>query len=192
MNENIYLIYKFISPSGKGYIGQTKNYIHRCYEHQKSSSGCTAFKRAIDKYDWDNFTHEILEKDLTLEEANIREVYWIEFHNTLAPNGYNLTTGGLNHKLSDETKQKMKDNHPDVNGENNPMWGYEWSEEQRENHSRFMTGRNGELNGMYGRTGENAICFGRVGDLHRRAAWMPTDPPVRLRSDSGASNARAD
>ena len=28
--------------------------------------------------------------------------------------------------------------------------------------------------------------------IHRRVAWMPTDPPVRLRSDSGASNARAD
>ena len=60
--DALYCIYMHISPSSKGYIGQTKRYDRRCYEHQYISNGCIAFKNAIDKHGWDNFTHEILEK----------------------------------------------------------------------------------------------------------------------------------
>jgi predicted GIY-YIG superfamily endonuclease len=44
-----YLIYKHTSPSSKSYIGQTKQYKRRCYEHQYYN-GCIAFKNAIKKY----------------------------------------------------------------------------------------------------------------------------------------------
>jgi len=34
------------------------------------------FGAVIEKYDWDNFTHEIIETNiLTIEEANAREQY---------------------------------------------------------------------------------------------------------------------
>lgn len=41
MSNNIYLIYKHTSPSGKSYIGLTNNYQRRCREH-KSSNICIA------------------------------------------------------------------------------------------------------------------------------------------------------
>ena len=42
---------------------------------------------------------------LTLEEANMYESKCIQEHNSFYPNGYNLTTGGGNKKLSEETKK---------------------------------------------------------------------------------------
>lgn len=36
------------------------------------------------------------------------------------------------------TKQKMKDNQPDRSGENNPMFGYKRTNEQKENQSKKM------------------------------------------------------
>lgn len=52
------------------------------------------FKNAILKYGWDNFEHEILEDGLTLDEANEKEKYYIQFYNSFGENGYNLTLGG--------------------------------------------------------------------------------------------------
>lgn len=54
----------------------------------------SCFYHAIQKYGWDNFEHEILENDLTFEQACTKEKYYISFYNTKAPNGYNLTDGG--------------------------------------------------------------------------------------------------
>ena len=104
----MYLIYKHTSPSGKSYIGQTNDIDRRNRDHNRSYSGCTAFCNAIQKYGWNSFTHEILIDNLTLEQANILEEHFIAQYNTLSPNGYNLTTGGNNRLLSEETKQKIR------------------------------------------------------------------------------------
>src|SRR5690606_30041328 len=52
------------------------------------------------------------------------ETFLIKELNTLAPNGYNLETGGHvnkhHHKL---TKEKMRENHWDCSGVNNPQFG---------------------------------------------------------------------
>jgi group I intron endonuclease len=100
-----YLIYCHTSPTGKKYIGQTNNYNRRCSEH-KTSKGCPAFHNAIIKYGWDNFNHEILDDGLSLEEANILEEFYISKYNSLAPNGYNLQTGGNNSRPSPLVIQK--------------------------------------------------------------------------------------
>src|SRR5665811_1174384 len=105
-----YLIYKHTSPSGKSYIGQTKNYERRCKEHQCSSSECRAFSSAIAKYTWDMFTHEILAEHLTIDEANVMEHQYIVDHNTIAPYGYNLTSGGLNRVVCEETRIIIRNN----------------------------------------------------------------------------------
>jgi group I intron endonuclease len=104
--DDTYVIYKHTSPSGKSYIGQTNNYDRRCSQH-KSSVDCRALSAAIKKHEWDNFQHEILMEGLSLEEANQWESALILKHNTLAPAGYNLRTGGLNSSPSDETKAKI-------------------------------------------------------------------------------------
>lgn len=103
---NNHLIYKHTIPSGKSYIGQTNNYVNRCNWH-KSQKGCRLFANAIKRYGWDNFIHEILISGLTLEQANKYEEFYISEHNSLAPNGYNLISGGLNNRHSDETKVKI-------------------------------------------------------------------------------------
>jgi group I intron endonuclease len=104
--DDTYLIYKHTSPSGKSYIGQTNDYRRRCSWHQ-TSTGCRRFATAIKKYGWSEFQHEILMEGLSLGEANHWESALILEHNTLTPNGYNLTTGGDNKLLSEETKSKI-------------------------------------------------------------------------------------
>ncbi|MDD4242716.1 MAG: GIY-YIG nuclease family protein [Bacilli bacterium] len=106
MNKT-YIIYKYTSPSGKGYIGQTCQQDVRARCHKSKNSPCIALSNSIKKYGYENFLYEILEEDLTLEEANIFEELYINEHNTLAPNGYNLTTGGNNYIRSDDTRRKM-------------------------------------------------------------------------------------
>ena len=73
-----YCIYKHILPNQKVYIGQTCdvkrrwracNYVGNCF-----------FYNAIQKYGWENITHEILEDNLTLEEANEKEKYYIALY----------------------------------------------------------------------------------------------------------------
>lgn len=101
-----FLIYKHTSPSGKSYIGQTKSYQKRNKEH-RLGCGCTAFSKAIRKYGWDSFTHQILAEGLSVEDANQKEIELIQQHGTLVPNGYNLRTGGENGLQSLETRARM-------------------------------------------------------------------------------------
>lgn len=90
-------IYKYTSPSGKCYIGQT------CKSTQAQRAGgmgfgyknCTVFWRAIQKYGWDNFEYEVLEKVDTSEMANQREKYYIQLYQSNNPQfGYNIYEGG--------------------------------------------------------------------------------------------------
>jgi group I intron endonuclease len=114
-----YTIYRHTNKiNGKSYIGQT------CQDPQKRWSnghGYNAkkqqiFYRAIAKYGWDNFEHEILEDGIaSLSEANEREKFWIANYHTWAYdpncNGYNMTQGGdgsPGRKMSDNTKAKLR------------------------------------------------------------------------------------
>lgn len=103
-----HLVYKFTSPSGKSYIGQTRNLRNRIAAH-KSKSGCIAFRDAISKYGFDSFTQEILKDNLTLDEANYWEEFYIAEFNTLVPHGYNLLSGGGNALHHEETKKKLSE-----------------------------------------------------------------------------------
>jgi predicted GIY-YIG superfamily endonuclease len=192
---NMYLIYKYTSPSGKSYIGQTKNIKEREKQHKKSKS-CRAFYYSIQKYGFKNFVREILEEHLTIDDANRRESYWIDFYNTIVPNGYNLRTGGLNNICSEETKIKMSKNRPDTNGENNPFFGKHHTDETKEllricnigkvhteetktkiglstigrscsveTKQKLSIARSGENNPMYGKSGILSPHFGNTGEL---------------------------
>lgn len=106
MNKR-FVIYIYTSPSGSSYIGQTCDMKRRAKYHQLTN-GCTAFSAAIAKYGWENFEHRLLEEDLTIEEANEKEIFWIAKLNTLSPNGYNLVTGGGSRGIpTEETRQRM-------------------------------------------------------------------------------------
>lgn len=107
MSQNNYVIYKFTSPSGKSYIGQTCDLKRRIKDHQKENSSCTAFRNSISKYGFDNFKFEILKENLTICESNFFEKKYINEFNTLFPNGYNLVTGGDNRTVSDITRMRI-------------------------------------------------------------------------------------
>jgi group I intron endonuclease len=116
MSGSRYLIYKYTSPSGKSYIGQTKDLRRRINQHKNPKSLCLCFARAISKYGYENFVLEIIETGLSRDEADKREEFYILHYMTLSPDGYNLKTGGGGNVYSEETRDKMR-------GRNNPMFG---------------------------------------------------------------------
>ena len=86
------------------------------------------FKKAIDKYGWDNFEHKILYENLSKEEACLKEIELIKKYKTMnSKYGYNLceggnTTVGYHHTLI--SKEKMsKSRKGKYVGDKNPMYG---------------------------------------------------------------------
>jgi len=101
------IIYKLTSPSGKSYIGQTRQELNnRLSVHSGPHSTCRAIKRAIDKYGIEPF-HVSVISSVDFEDADDMEINAIKYHETLAPNGYNLAAGGKYPAMSDETRAKM-------------------------------------------------------------------------------------
>ena len=87
-----YVVYCHTSPSGKKYIGMSKNVKRRWEANGKNYKMCTKFYNAIKKYGWENITHEILEENLTKEEAERLEEFYIKEFDTVN-NGYNMLKG---------------------------------------------------------------------------------------------------
>lgn len=122
------VIYCYTSPSGKKYVGQTKNEINRKtkfkYANTYSSGGKIDLARK--KYGVDSFTYAVLETinadslELLKQKLDEREIYWIDKFDSFN-NGYNSTRGGDNnnpeliskaligHKVTEETKQKLRE-----------------------------------------------------------------------------------
>ena len=89
-------IYKYTSPSGSSYVGQTTRSLQERAGHNgKCYKGCDLFYKAIQKYGFSNFTVEIL-AEVPKNQLDQAEKKYIQLFNTLAPNGYNLTDGGQN------------------------------------------------------------------------------------------------
>lgn len=126
-----YLIYKYTSKtSGKSYIGQTNNPVARKKAHAKAAHDF-AFASAIKKYGFEDFDYEILEENLSLDDANARESFYIESLNTLSPNGYNLRGGGGNAVFSEESRLKLSQ----------VMTGKQKSEKHRQSIAAVQTGK---------------------------------------------------
>lgn len=106
---NNYCIYMHKNKiNNKVYIGQSCNIKVRW--HPISYKGSSYFYNAIKKYGWNNFEHIILENNLSLEEADKKEKYYIKLYDFVnRDKGYNLKNGGNNgYQLSKETIQKIK------------------------------------------------------------------------------------
>jgi len=85
-----YLIYKLTHiATGKCYIGKTKDFTRRLKQHIARPE-CRYLHKAILKYGIDSFSIQILEENLTFEQASVRESHLIIQYNSLAPIGYNL------------------------------------------------------------------------------------------------------
>ena len=127
-----YTVYKHISPSGKVYIGITKRKPEYRWNKGKGyREDQLLFYRAIKKYGWDNFTHEILYTGLSEKDAKNIEISLIRQYKSLGMS-YNITDGGdggrglhnKRKKLSKETKLKMSKSRKGLlAGNKNPMYG---------------------------------------------------------------------
>lgn len=91
--------------NGKKYVGQSSNIIERWRNGGKNYFSSPKFHRAIQKYGWENFTHEILYENLNKEAANKIEKALIRKYDSIN-NGYNIQEGGYT-SLTKESLNKM-------------------------------------------------------------------------------------
>lgn len=160
-NEKTYCVYKHTSPNGNVYIGIT------CQPPQKRwKSGGRGYKnnkhfwRSIQKYGWENFSHEILFDNLNKLDAAEKEKELISFYRSNnKQNGYNVSSGGdggregvplsddakrkignanRGRKLSPEVKEQIRER---MSGTKNPFYGKSHTEEAREKIRQKATGR---------------------------------------------------
>lgn len=102
-------IYKITNLiNGKCYIGQTtQKSVKRRWNDHKRNVNQTPIQLAIQKNGQENFSFEVIDNALSIEELNKKEQYWIEHYDCISPKGYNLTSGGLNKQYSNISKVKM-------------------------------------------------------------------------------------
>ena len=146
MENKNYIVYCHTNKiNDKKYIGITKqNPSNRWGSKGQGYIQSPKFWRAIQKYGWDNFEHEILFKNLSQEEASKKEAELIEQYKTLNNNfGYNMTSGGEKHYyFTEEVKQKLREQKI---GEKNPQFGTHRTKEEKKHLSESIRtlGQNG-------------------------------------------------
>lgn len=93
MKKDIYIIKN--KNNDKVYIGQTVNPTQRWAQYKstaKKTPRQQLITKAMSKYGFETFWMEILEENI--ENFDEREKYWIQYYNSLQPNGYNIAEGG--------------------------------------------------------------------------------------------------
>ena len=98
--------------NGKQYIGQTTRSVKKRFsEHfsdAKRGKCSSKFGNALLKYGKENFSVEVLICNIpSIDELNTLEEKYINMYGTRT-SGYNLSSGGLNHVVSESTKALMR------------------------------------------------------------------------------------
>lgn len=108
-------VYMHISPSGKVYVGITKQKPEKRWKggsgYVRKDNHQPLFANAILKYGWDNIEHKIVATGLTREEANAIEQALIAKYKREGKS-YNITDGGdggLGTKHTVETKKYLSE-----------------------------------------------------------------------------------
>ena len=192
--KDIYSVYIHISPSNKYYVGITCQSYNQRWRNGNGYSYNTHFYRAIQKYGWDNFRHEIFAKHLTKDEAcDMEKILIKELKSNDYHYGYNLCSGG--------------EGATGLFGEKNPNYGNHWSKEQRKRMSDMKKGKSSNIsldgkkrkstymknkweNDEYKKSmsGINAPCYGRTGEKHpmygRHGRYNPNSKAVVCLNDN--------
>lgn len=92
MTCGIYKIENLINH--KIYIGQSIEIERRLQKH-KTIKDDLYIHRAIQKYGVKNFSFDIIQK-CSQKQLDEKQIYWIQYYNSLIPNGYNMIPGGSN------------------------------------------------------------------------------------------------
>lgn len=136
--------------NGKMYIGYSVNIKDRWRYHlsflRSGKHDNSYLQRAWTKYGEDNFEFSILEicsKSRLIQ----KEKSYIKKYETFAPNGYNLSRGGLGNLGWTPSPDVLEKKSNAVSGEKNPMWGRKHSEKTKELFSKQRIGnKNGVAN----------------------------------------------
>lgn len=96
--------------NGMKYIGRTcLNPVHRWGIDGNGYDRRNAFGKDIEKYGWNNFSHEILEYNIhSASEADEIERRYISEMNTIFPNGYNTEDGGIHGSSNPHEKRDKR------------------------------------------------------------------------------------
>ena len=150
MTESTYKLYIATNVvNGKQYVGLSKEFTKRLVSH-KCAKSKSVFHSAIKKYGFDNFVFSHIADAFDLQSACDLERMLIQQHNTLFPNGYNLTVGGqigpVGLKHTAESKQKISQANARrsdkvKNKFANAQKGKIRSQEFKDNLSKIFTGR---------------------------------------------------
>lgn len=133
MKENdqkkIFKVYKYtLKNDGRVYIGQTCCSLkERAGSNGHRYKNCIKFYNAIKKYGWENFIPEIIQDNLTAEEANLLETEKILQYNSIEK-GFNLAKGGGNRIPTEETRLKQS---LAKRGQKNNRYGVKLSQETK-------------------------------------------------------------
>ena len=148
--EVMYTVYQHRNlKNGKSYVGMTSQEPKRRWGNGWGYKKQPKIWSDIKESDWNkDWEHNILGKFENEQEAlNIEEMFIWLFDSTNG--GYNISSYGNNHyERSEETKNKISDNHADFSGEKHPMFGKHHSEESKKKISEVNTG---EKHPMFGR-----------------------------------------
>lgn len=108
-----FCVYKHTSPDGRIYIGMTGQRPQARWQGGNGYKGNTYFTRAIRKYGWENFKHEIIADQLPKIVAQTLEILLIDaFKSNQRKYGFNISTGGESKsgtKISDWHKQRISE-----------------------------------------------------------------------------------
>lgn len=130
MEERRYIVYIHTNlENNKKYIGLTSLAPNNRWRNGNGYCKSVYFNRAIQKYGWHNFKHEVVLQNLTKQEAEMFEIEMIKYYKTTdRKNGYNIDNGGnssgkrsqetiekirlsnIGKKRSDETKKRISEN----------------------------------------------------------------------------------
>lgn len=163
--------------NGKKYIGITSQKPQHRWKNGQGYRNNEYFFRAIEKYGWHNFTHEILYTDLSKEDAECIEVKLIaEYKTTFNQNGYNIESGGnatkyvpkstrkkisealKGHSCTAETKRKISEAQK---GKVSPKKGTKATPEQIERNRLAHIGQKAWNKGRPWTKEEKAKCGGK-------------------------------
>ena len=108
------IVYRYVFPHGKSYVGRTKNpdkrkKQHIYYQAKAQANGkypkesCIAFYAAVEKYGWNTITYEVLKHCKQSESSEIEDQMMAKY-NSKVPNGYNLRSSGKIVAWSEESK----------------------------------------------------------------------------------------
>lgn len=151
--------------NGKRYIGITSQKPERRWRNGNGYRNNEYFFRAIEKYGWHNFAHEILYTGLSrcdAEQIEMRLIKeWETFRNA---NGYNIELGGNATKaVSESTKRKISQ----------ALTGHECSEITRSKISKANKGKSNPNKGK--KMGKEFVEKNRLSHLGQKA-WNKNRP----------------